>query len=84
MWLSAAEPVGGVVAPGQHREHAGRRRGARDIDRDEPRMRMGRAHEHGISLARPVEIVDEAPAPGEEPLVLDARHALSDELGHAL
>ena len=52
---------------------------ARRVDRDDARMRMGRAHHRRIGLAVEIEIVGEAALAGDEPRVLLARHRLADE-----
>ena len=73
------------VVAGEHREHAGRRRGAALVDAADPGVRMGRADEIGIDLAGPVDVVREVPGPGDEALVLLAPDRSADPVrGHRL
>jgi len=78
--LARQRPEAGstVVGSGQDGEHARHRRRVRDVEPQDPRMRMGRAQEVGVRHAGRLQIVDKAPAAGHQPLVLDARHRLTD------
>ena len=54
-----------------------------DVDLLDARMRMRGQQHHAVAHAGQRDVVDIAPRPGEEPLVLDAPHRLPDsELGH--
>ena len=81
--LRGAEPVGGEVGLGEDAEHARHRLGSGEIDARDPRMRVRRAQQHRIGLAREVDIVDEPPAALQQPRVLEAAHRLTDaEFAH--
>ena len=69
------QPVGEAVGAAEDAEHARHRLGARRIDAEDARVRMGRAHHRRVGLAVEVEIVAEAAAAGDEPLVLLAHDA---------
>src|SRR5215470_8797360 len=73
-----ADLVGGKLGPGEHREHAGRGRGFRRIDALESRVRVRRAHEIGVSLSRPADVVGVVAFAGDETLVLLAAHRGAD------
>ncbi len=71
------------VGPGDHREHPRRRLRRADIERGDPRVRLGRAHDAAMDLARQIDVVGVAPRPGDEALILDPPHRLTDtELRH--
>ena len=71
------------VRAGDHREHAGRRSRGLDVDRPDPGVGLGRAHDAAIDLALEIDIVGVAPRAGNEPLILDPAHRLTDpELRH--
>ena len=73
------------VVAGQHREHAGRRLGAALVDAADPGVRVRRADEIGIDLARPVDVVREVPGAGDEALVLLAPDRSADPVrGHGV
>ena len=73
-----AEPVGGQIGLGPHREHTRRRLRRRGVDADDPRMRMGRAHDRGRRLPRQPHVIRVPAEALEEAHVLDAAHRLSD------
>ena len=62
-------------------DHAGRRRGARQIDRLDAPVRDRAAHEHGMQHVRQFEIGDELPAAGEQAPVFAARDGAADKGG---
>src|SRR5262249_17792979 len=65
-------------------EHARRRFRLRGIHALDASMRVRRHHHDAMALLRQLEIVDEAPAAGDEARVLDPRHRLTHtELIHA-
>ena len=57
------EPVGDIVGPGQHRERTGRGECCCPVDRDDPRMRMRRAHEHRVRHPAQCDVVGKAASP---------------------
>ena len=68
----------GEVAPGDDRHHARQRGGSSDLDREDVGMGVRRAQDRGVQRARPgAEIVDKAPATGQQGGVLDALHGLT-------
>jgi hypothetical protein len=73
-----AEPVGGQVGLGPHREHARRRLRRRGVHADDAGMRMGRAHDHGRHLPRQPHVIRISAEALEEAHVLDAAHRLPD------
>ena len=74
------QPVGGRIRTGQDRDHArcGARR--RDVDAPDPRMRVGRAHETRVRLARQVDVVAIAAVTNEEARVVLAEDRLADAI----
>ncbi len=75
-----AEPVRGGVGAGEDAEHARHGFGARGIDRDDARVRVGRADHRRAGLSVEMEVVAEAAAPGDEPRILRAHARLADRL----
>ncbi len=71
--------VGEIVGAGQHRDHAGRRGGGRDVYRLEVGVGLVRAHEGGVGRAGDGDVVGVAPAPGDEPQILEPRDRLADQ-----
>ena len=67
------------LRPGQHKENAGRRSGARHVDRLDARMRVRAPHEHRMQHVRQFEIGNVLAAAGQEPPVLAPRHGAADE-----
>src|SRR5262249_43058677 len=64
--------------PGNYGDDAGRRaRGVR-VDARDPRVGVGRAHEHEGQLAGQVNVFDVAPLASDQALVFDARTGESD------
>ena len=59
-------------------EHAGRLERRADVDRDDARVRVGRAHEVHEALVVALDVVDEDALPLDEAAVLLARDALPD------
>ena len=74
----AAAARGRIVVGGNDREHARELRRGAGVDAVDARMGVGRAHEGRIGLAGGRGIIGEAAAPGDEPLVLEARHRPAD------
>ena len=58
---------------------ARRRGGARQIHRADASMRDRAAHEHRVQHVRQLEIGDELPAAGQQPLILAAQDGAADE-----
>ena len=83
----AGKPPDAVVrhlAPCQHRDDTGRLLGRRGVDRDDPRMRQGRAEDVHVGLSGTVDVVGELSPSGEKPVVFLAEHRRSDAvLAHA-
>jgi hypothetical protein len=80
--VEAAIAVRDIVAPREDREHAGHRARRCRVDRLDPCVRVARAHERGIGLARQRQIAGEAAAPHEKTFVFDAHDPFADERGH--
>ena len=73
-----AEPVGGIILPGQDREHARHlQRGAR-VDAADLGVRMGRAQEDRIGLIVEGDVVRVAPPALQEPWSFDLADRLAD------
>jgi hypothetical protein len=80
-----AELVGHTIGADQHGEHAGGGLCALHIHTDDTGMRMRGQNSDAIGLLRQVDVLDIAPLPGEETLILDPLDRLPDpELGHSL
>ena len=78
-----AELVRQRVGAGQHAQHPGRGLGLGDVDARDAGMGVGREHRHAMALPGQADVVDIAPLPKQEALVLHPPHSLSDaELGH--
>jgi hypothetical protein len=73
-----AEAVGGDIGARQDRQHTRRCDRRARVDRRNARMGMRRAHEHGVHLARQVNVVGIAAEPAQEPPILHAAHGLAD------
>ena len=81
--VKAPSLLGRGIGAGQHAEHAGRGLRLRGIDAPDARMRVRRMTSDAVALVRQVDVVDIATAAGEEALVLDPAHRLTDsEFGH--
>ena len=81
----AAKPFGGRVVPGQDAQHAGHGPRLGRIDAGNPRMGMGRQDERAPCHPRQHDVADIVPLAGEEAVILDSPHALSDAaFRHAL
>ena len=65
------------LVAGQRPVDAGQRQRRRDVDRDDQRVRVRRAHEVHVAHAVPLDVVDEHALALEEPPVLLARDALA-------
>src|SRR4051812_49876096 len=59
------------IPVGEHRDHAPRVVRRRDVDRADARMGMRRAHEDGVRLVWLRRILDKAPPPMNERIILD-------------
>src|ERR1051325_2958789 len=75
-----AEPAPLQIGAGQDRENAGRDLGLFGVDRDDAGMRMRRAENVTTQAADRRDIVDIAPASGQQPQILLAPDPLSDRL----
>ena len=94
--LAGAVDVIGVVDEAAHAggfkvgarvdgDHARRFFRGGDVDAEDFRVRMGRAHEGGVELAFEIQVVGEFPAAGEKPRVFLAPNRLADpELPHSI
>src|SRR5215471_13793586 len=78
------KPLGGAIGAGKDAEYTGYGFCRRDIDRNDARMRMRRAHHRRMGLTVEIEIVAEAALAGDEPLVLLTWQRLTDEAIRAL
>ena len=65
------------VLPGEHRDDARHCRGRPYVDPGDARVRVRRAQERGMELARRVDVVGEAPLPLEERFVLHAADGMA-------
>jgi hypothetical protein len=65
-----AEAGRGQIAPGEHGEHPGPGEGGGGVHAADVRVGEGGAHEGGVGRPRPVQIVGEAPASGQERAIL--------------
>ena len=72
-----ADLVGGQFGAGEHREHA-RHAGAAGVDRFDLGVRVRRAHEIGVGLAGPIDVVGVVALAGNEALILLAAHCGAD------
>src|SRR2546430_9868616 len=78
-----ADAVGDEVASGENAEDARDRRRALDVDRDHVGVRVRRAHERGVGLARRIAVFGVAAPPGQQPEILTALDRRTDaEAGH--
>jgi hypothetical protein len=71
------EPVGREIGAGQHGQRAGGLPGVGGADAEDPRVRVRRAHDHGVGLTRQIHVVGVAAQPLEEPPVLHAADGLA-------
>ena len=79
----AAELLGDRVGAGEHAEHARRRLRLGDVDALDAGMRVRRQHRYAVAQAGQADVVDVAPWPVQEALILHPPYRLSDaELGH--
>ena len=72
--LERTYPGGGEVGRGEHSAHPVECARLRDVDPEQPGMRMRRAHEHGVQAIRVVQILDEAARAAQQALVLETMH----------
>jgi hypothetical protein len=68
----------GAPKSGQHQQHAGRGLGLGGVNAFDFGVGVRRQHVAGVRHARQRDVVDVAALPGQEALVLDAPHRLSD------
>ena len=61
-----------------HRDHAGRGRGRRGVDGDDPGVRVGAPHEGGVHHSRQHDVVDEGAPPVRQAPRVGPRHAAAD------
>ncbi len=61
-----SDPVLRQVLAGEHRHHSRRARRLRRVDAKDSRVRLRGAHDVGVELARPVDVVGVAPLAREE------------------
>ena len=66
------------VAMREDRDDTGYRLRVRRVDRDDPRVRVGRAHDPRVRLAGAFDVVDEPAAAGEQGGVLPSRDTRAD------
>ncbi len=67
---NGADLVGSAIGAGEHADHARHRFRPFRIDRNDPGVRMGRAHNNRVSLAVDIEIVGETALARNQPLDL--------------
>ena len=77
-----ADPGVGQIGGGVDRQHPRHRRRSARVDRAQRGMGVGRAHHRAPGLARQREVVEVAPAPGEEALVLQPPCRCADTVRH--
>jgi hypothetical protein len=75
------DPVGGGVTAGQHGDHARRGERGGGVDARDAGVRVRRAHEARVGLARQIDVVAVATAARQQARVLLAKHRLADPLG---
>ena len=68
------EPVRQIIGAGQHGQNAGGGMHRPRIDRDKPRMRVGRTHDHRMRQVRWRQIVYVTAPSGEQAPILLAKH----------
>src|SRR5438105_12996038 len=73
-----ADFVGGEILAGEHAGHPRRAQRRARINAADACMRMRRTHEHGIDLARPVDVGDISPVAGQKPNVFDSFDGVAD------
>jgi hypothetical protein len=76
------EPIGDIVAAGEHGENTRRRKGCCFVDGSNVCMSMGRAHNYGVRQSGQLHIVGEAALAGQETEILLAPHRLTDAVRH--
>ncbi len=69
------------VGAGEHGDDAGRRACCTHVDRRDARVRERAAEEHGLQHVIGCDVGDVSAPAGQEAIVFDALHALSDEPG---
>ena len=79
--VELAEPVRRAIRPGEDGQHARQREGGGGVDRQDARMRMGRAHHRRAGLARQGEVVGEAAPAGQQARILLAPDRPADGSG---
>ncbi len=80
---SALPPLASMSAPVITASTPGAALRGADVDRGDAGVRLGRAHDAAVDLAGEIDVVGVAPRPGDEPLILDPPHRLTDaELRH--
>ena len=72
------------IDAGQHRDHSRCAGGRPDIDAGDPRMRVRRAKQIGIGLARKVDVVGIVSGAGQQPRVLAPPNRFADPLPGSL
>ena len=79
----AAELLRDGIGAGKDTQHPRRGLGLGDVDAGDAGMGVRREHRHAMALPGQADVIDIAPLPEQEALVLDPPHSLSDaELGH--
>ena len=76
--LHRADARGAQVRCGKYSKHASRLAGLPGVDRNYARMHVRGAHENGVHRTGQDEVVDEAPGAGEQGVVFQALHRLTD------
>jgi len=74
------QAIGQGVPAGEHCDHAGHSQRPGGVDAPDARVRVRRADELRLRLARLVEVVAIAPPSGDQPRVFLARHRLAEAL----
>ena len=78
-----ADPVRAKMGGIEHAEHAGDPQGRVGVDANDPGMGVGRADDLDMQLIGAIDIVGEAAASGQEPLILQTPYRLAAPFVHA-
>ena len=83
LWVSGFSAVGDRVRTREHRDHARRGERGGGLDAPDPGVRVGRAHEARVGLARQVDVVAVAAVADEQARVVLAEDRLADAVAGA-
>ena len=76
--IMRADLVGDRIRAGEHRDDAGRRERGGGVNLVDCGVRVGRAHEIGVGLARTIDVVDVAAPAGDKTKILFALDGCAD------